>query len=189
MLVLSRKTNQKIHINDNVTITILESKTNKVKLGIDAPPEVGVVRGELRQEQQAKKAAAGQNRRILIIDDNADDRLMVRRYMSRLTQQQFTFSESELGKEGLQRCRDEMPDCIVLDYRLPDLNGLEFLNELRRDRIARHIPVIVLTGEGNEAVAMQATLSGAQIYLCKNRISAEILQQAVHKVMDLFSVN
>ncbi len=52
MLVLSRKTGQQIHIGDNITITILQVKGRTVRVGIDAPAEVRVLRSELTDEPQ-----------------------------------------------------------------------------------------------------------------------------------------
>lgn len=52
MLVLSRKLNQEITIGDNVTITVLKIKGNTVRLGIDAPRHIRVVRGELPQQSE-----------------------------------------------------------------------------------------------------------------------------------------
>lgn len=49
MLVLSRKPGEKIHIGDNITITVTYVKGNRVKLGIEAPEDVSIVRGELQQ--------------------------------------------------------------------------------------------------------------------------------------------
>jgi carbon storage regulator CsrA len=56
MLVLSRKQNEKIIVGDNVTITVLKIRGNTVRIGIDAPREVAVVRGELAVEQESRSA-------------------------------------------------------------------------------------------------------------------------------------
>ncbi len=56
MLVLSRKLNQEIKIGDNVTITVLKVKGNTVRLGIEAPRNVRIVRGELPQEPEEQNA-------------------------------------------------------------------------------------------------------------------------------------
>jgi carbon storage regulator len=54
MLVLTRKYQEKIHIGDNITITVLRTKGKAVRLGIEAPPEVPVIRGELAFEPSAR---------------------------------------------------------------------------------------------------------------------------------------
>ncbi|PIE98726.1 MAG: carbon storage regulator [Treponema sp.] len=58
MLILSRKTNQKIIIGDNVELTIIEIKGDQVKIGIDAPRELKVFRHELYEEIQKENKAA-----------------------------------------------------------------------------------------------------------------------------------
>ena len=56
MLVLSRKTNQKILIGDNITVTVLKVRGNTVRLGIEAPRDISVVRGELPRNNECKSA-------------------------------------------------------------------------------------------------------------------------------------
>jgi len=60
MLVLTRKQNEKIHIGDSITITVLRMKGNAVRLGIEAPREVGVMRGELVFELESNTPTDGQ---------------------------------------------------------------------------------------------------------------------------------
>lgn len=57
MLVLSRKHEEKLHIGDNITVTVLRVQGNKVRLGIEAPEEVRVVRGELPRHANPDTAA------------------------------------------------------------------------------------------------------------------------------------
>jgi signal transduction histidine kinase/DNA-binding response OmpR family regulator len=70
-----------------------------------------------------------------------------------------------------------MPDCVLLDYSLPGRNGIEVLKRLR----ASHpfLPVAMLTGQGNETVAVAAMQEGAQNYISKSSITPETLQRAV----------
>jgi carbon storage regulator CsrA len=190
MLILSRKLNQQIRIGDSIVLTVLETKGNKVRIGIDAPPEVPIVRGELLEKGAGDmRPRPTRQPRILIVDDNADDRQFVRRLLRRGTADDYLFTESELGEEGLQRCQENIPDCVVLDYRLPDLDGLEFLGMLRRNQAWRNIPVIMITGEGNETVAHQAIQEGAQAYLSKDDMSAELFQQLIIQAIHLAHPN
>ena len=114
--------------------------------------------------------------RILIVDDSPEDRELYRRFLAQDPERQYAFLESELGEEGLEMAREERPDCLLLDYRLPDVDGLEFLTRLGADN---RVPVVVLTGQGNEAVAVEAMKSGAQDYLLKGSVSRQGLQRAV----------
>ena len=82
------------------------------------------------------------------------------------------------GKGGLELCQRFKPDAILLDYLLPDLDGLEFLSELRSHN-AITPPAIMLTGQGNEFIAVQAMKAGAQDYLIKGQMTPESLRLAV----------
>ena len=57
MLVLTRKANEQIHINENVVITVVSVKGNRVKIAIEAPREIPIVRGELKQRDEESRAA------------------------------------------------------------------------------------------------------------------------------------
>ncbi|MEA2562455.1 MAG: hypothetical protein QOH06_3959 [Acidobacteriota bacterium] len=119
--------------------------------------------------------------RILIVDDSPEDRELYRRLLAQDPGQEYEFLEAELGEDGLEMARRERPDCLLLDYRLPDVDGLEFLDRLLQDG---PMPVIILTGQGSEAVAVQAMKSGAQDYLLKGTISRQELPRAVHNAVE-----
>ncbi len=80
--------------------------------------------------------------RLLIVDDSAEDRELYRRMLARDPEHAYRFLEAETGEEGLRAALDQAPDCLLLDYRLPDVDGLEFLSRLLTERL---VPVIVLT--------------------------------------------
>ncbi|HEX3531344.1 MAG TPA: response regulator [Thermoanaerobaculia bacterium] len=122
--------------------------------------------------------------RILIVDDSPEDREVYRRLLHQDPAERYELLETELGEEGLRLARTEAPDCLLLDYRLPDVDGLEFLSRLRADRAGPLVPVIVLTGQGNEAVAVEAMKGGAQDYLLKGAITRQTLQKAVQNAIE-----
>ncbi len=119
--------------------------------------------------------------RILIVDDSPEDRDLYRRLLSQDPERRYQLLESETGEEGLQAALDPRTDCLLLDYRLPDMDGLEFLARLRPER---RVPVIVLTGQGNEAVAVEAMKSGAQDYLLKGSVTRQTLQSAMRNAIE-----
>jgi len=119
--------------------------------------------------------------RILIVDDSPEDRELYRRLLGQDPAQEYELLEAELGEQGLEMALRGHPDCLLLDYRLPDMDGLEFLERLLRDGL---VPVIVLTGQGSEAVAVQAMKGGAQDYLLKGAISRQELRRAVQNAVE-----
>ena len=64
------------------------------------------------------------HRTILIVEDSPEDREIYRRYLLRDHDYDYTIIEASLGKEGLNLWRQHEPDVVLLDYQLPDMNGL-----------------------------------------------------------------
>jgi two-component system cell cycle response regulator len=120
---------------------------------------------------------------ILIVDDSPEDRAAYRRLLAHNCEGAYEIAEAETAEEGLARCRQGV-DCVLLDYRLPDQDGLEFLAGLAGERLLPGVAVIMFTGQGDELVAVQAMKSGAQDYLVKGRITAEALRRAVHNALE-----
>lgn len=115
---------------------------------------------------------------VLVIDDNEDDRLLYRRTLRSIFSEHVQLIEAQDGDGGLAALSDYTPDCVLLDYSLPGRNGIEVLKLLHE----RHpfIPVIMLTGQGNEKVAVAAMKHGAQNYISKSNISPETLRHIIH---------
>ncbi|MGD1859365.1 MAG: ATP-binding protein [Leptolyngbyaceae cyanobacterium] len=116
--------------------------------------------------------------KILIIDDSEADRLTYRRYLSRAEMSDCTILESDCGEVGLEMFLQHHPNVVLLDYLLPDIDGLEFLQVLST-KIQPLPAVIMLTGQGSEQVAVEAMKMGAQDYLVKSQLASERLTQAV----------
>lgn len=76
-------------------------------------------------------------------------------------------------------CETFQPDCILLDYRLRDLDGLQFLTRLAEQRGVRAPAVVMLTGAGHEEVAIEAMKRGARDYLNKDLLTTKALARAV----------
>jgi len=68
--------------------------------------------------------------RLLIVDDSPEDRELYHRLLAQDSEHAYQFLDAETGEEGLQKALGEAPDCLLLDYRLPDVDGLEFLTRL-----------------------------------------------------------
>jgi PAS domain S-box-containing protein len=133
----------------------------------------------LKVEKMAQK-----QRSILIVDDCHEDRQTFRRYLHQASNYIYSVIESEFGEEALELCKILQPDCVVVDYSLPDMDGLEFLDKLRNASNKVDIPVVMLTGCGNEAIAVQAMKKGATDYLSKEQLTAENLQTTLEHALE-----
>jgi len=120
------------------------------------------------------------NLRVMIVDDNEGDRIL---YKELLTEGDpgtgFTFDEAGTGSAALEKMRSEKPECLLLDYRLPDMHGLDILKELADQDGSLPVPVVMLTGFGDEATAVKALHLGAQEYLPKQDLTGQILCKAM----------
>ncbi|MCS7471523.1 response regulator [Stieleria sp. ICT_E10.1] len=126
--------------------------------------------------------------RILIVDDSPEDREVYRRLLSQQAWNEYDVAEADCGEDGLEACRNHPPDCILLDYNLPDLDGLEFLTELHDAVPEHHLAVVMLTGQGNESIAVEAMKKGAQDYLVKGELTSDNLQRAVCNAVEKVSL-
>lgn len=117
--------------------------------------------------------------KLLIIDDSPEDRLTYKRLLSSAETVAYDFMECDSGEEGLAFFGNKEADCVLLDYNLPDMDGIEVL-ELLAGKDGFHIPVIFLTGQGNETIAVKAMKSGASDYLVKTSINSELLNRSIH---------
>lgn len=123
---------------------------------------------------------------ILIIEDSETDRATYRRYLSRSGLGDCsTVVDSECAEEGLAICREAPPDLILLDYLLPDMDGLDFLQALENLKLPALSmpPVIMLTGQGDERIAVEAMKRGARDYLVKGELSSDLLYKAIQRVL------
>ncbi len=121
---------------------------------------------------------------VLLVDDCLEDRTTYRRSLSHDQRHSYKILEAETGKEALLLCRQEFPDVILLDYLLPDMDGLEFLGELKVQFGQANFPVIILTGQGNEQIAVQAMKDGAAEYLTKQNLIPESLRLVMENVRE-----
>lgn len=119
--------------------------------------------------------------KVLIIDDSEDDRLLYRRALAK-GEAPYDVAEAEDGDGGLSSMKQSAPDCVLLDYSLPGRNGVEVLKRLRTEH--PFVPVVMLTGQGNEAIAVAAIQAGAQNYISKATISTETLQRAIRVAIE-----
>ena len=113
---------------------------------------------DLGRETRAKE-------RIVVVDDNMNDVLLVRRVLERAG---YEVLYTNSGDEGLRLAAESLPDCVMVDYRMPGVDGYEFCRRLKSDAVLRSIPVLMLTGAEGTRNVVDGLESGADDFVTKS---------------------
>jgi DNA-binding NtrC family response regulator len=125
--------------------------------------------------------------KILLVDDSESDRAIYAGYL--LTDESFDYQilEAETLEESWEVWRSQLPDLVLVDLNLPDGSGLELLEVINKKdlkNLSPKCPVIVITGQGNERIAVQAMKLGARDYLIKADLTADVLGNCVKNALN-----
>ena len=102
--------------------------------------------------------------RILIVDDSPSQLIGIRRIVESLGHEALT---AEDGAAGVEAARRELPDLILMDVVMPNLNGFQATRSITRDPATKHIPVILVTTKDQETDKVWGMRQGAKAYLTK----------------------
>jgi sigma-B regulation protein RsbU (phosphoserine phosphatase) len=121
---------------------------------------------------------------VLVVDDDPVFTMFLRQLMLSLeTELPCRVSCAESGEAGLATIRGERIDLALVDYHLPGLSGLDLLEQLRGLTPEQQPAVVMLTGSGNESVAVEAMKRGAKDYLQKNDLDRASLMRALQSAL------
>lgn len=133
---------------------------------------------------------------MVVVDDNKQMCELLKEFLA--VNDMFIVTTAHTAREGFDRIMAEAPHLILLDVKLPDRSGLELCQQLRAHPVYSRIPIIMITGYGEEVDAIPALQSGADDYLRKPfkleelraRIEA-VLRRAstVHPALPAISMN
>lgn len=113
---------------------------------------------------------------VLVVDDDALDR----RAVHRLIGKDYLLLEAATGAQALEILQSDPPDCVLLDYKIPGTDTFTLLAACVEQQVA----VVMLTGTGNEAIAVEALQQGTQDYMTKDRVTKEALVHAVTNAIE-----
>ncbi|BAY32282.1 two-component hybrid sensor and regulator [Nostoc carneum NIES-2107] len=122
--------------------------------------------------------------KILIVDDSQDDRVIYHRYLNRETRYTYQVIEAESVSEALELYDRNLPDLVVLDYQLPDDDGMVFLRKWQQLYKNTLVPVVMLTGNENATAAVEAMKLGVQDYWIKSHLTSDFFCQGVRTALE-----
>jgi len=118
--------------------------------------------------------------KILVVDDDELDRMAVRRALTKAGVQ-MELSEVSDGYVALSTLKNTKYDCVFLDYRLPDQDALTLIHKLNSWEIK--VPLVILTGQGDEDIAVELMKAGATDYLSKSKVSPDMLASVLRNAI------
>ena len=122
---------------------------------------------------------------ILVIDDDEVDRMNVQHLLDKEGVKAVVHEASDC-KSGIEKMKSREIDCVLIDYRLPDANGVEVLEKLTEVN-RNNVPLILLTGMGDELLVAEAMKKGASDYLPKKGLDGKTLAHSIRNSIQVGS--
>ncbi|WP_163398704.1 hybrid sensor histidine kinase/response regulator transcription factor [Flavobacterium fluviatile] len=125
--------------------------------------EENITSGNTLSEADLQKVMLTEKRTVLIVDDNAE----IRGYLIKLFAENYIVYSAENGEEGLKLTKKYMPDLVISDITMEEMDGLELCRKIKESNDLSHIPVILLTATKNPETHLQGINEGADDYITK----------------------
>lgn len=122
---------------------------------------------------------------VLVVDDFQDNREMFAEFLSLSG---FRVAEASTGREAIDRGFELLPDVILMDLSLPELDGWEATRQLKNDPRTRHIPIVALTGHALADHSREAREAGCDAFLTKPCLP-EVLVVEIRRMLDRTASN
>ncbi|WP_456383970.1 chemotaxis response regulator CheY [Persephonella sp.] len=119
------------------------------------------------------------NIRILVVDDMATMRRIIKGLLEQLGFKNI--DEAEDGKVALQKLKSSKYDFVITDWNMPNMTGLELVQEIRKDPELKHLPVLMVTAEAKKENVLLAIKAGVNNYIVKP-FTAEVLKEKIEKI-------
>lgn len=172
--------------NGTISFESEEGKGTKfiVSLPVDTyagplPDETEESKEEVFIEKEDEVELTNENPIILLVEDNLD----FRTFMKETLQDKFLVHEAPDGKIGYDKVHEVMPDLIISDVMMPNIDGMELCQMLRKDIRTSHIPIILLTARTADEDKIKGLEIGADDYITKP-FNMELLLLRVHKLIE-----
>jgi DNA-binding NtrC family response regulator len=120
--------------------------------------------------------------KLLVIDDSKRDILLLERILRQAEDAAFILTHVESAQAGLDELGEQTYDLVLLDYYLPDMDGIAFLQEKQSRGL--QAPVIMLTAFGQERLPVAALQAGALDYFRKDEVNSSLLGKAIRQAIE-----
>lgn len=134
---------------------------------------------EIAETVEEEKEEADTRPVVLVVEDNDD----IREYIATSFSSNYRILTATNGKEGLEQAQKYIPDIIISDIMMPEMDGIELCKLVKEDVCTSHIPVILLTAKDSIQDKEEGYESGADSYLTKP-FSAKLLNSRVHNLLE-----
>jgi DNA-binding NtrC family response regulator len=119
---------------------------------------------------------------ILLIEDDRDDALLIQRHLSKAMKVPYDVRHADRISTGLAHLKSGGIDIVLLDFGLPDGQGLSTFETVHNH--SPHVPIIVLTGHDDDEIAIASVQKGAQDYLVKSKIDFDLLGHSIRYAIE-----
>ena len=161
------KVKSRINEGTQFHIEIPQQEDLYKKFLVTGKPEVKIklkpTSQKIEEEEKIENEINLDTPRILVVEDNID----LLNFITENISKQYTVYKSSNGKQGLQKAFEIIPDLIISDIKMPEMDGIELCQKIKSDERTNHIPVILLTARSTLENKMEGLETGADDYITK----------------------
>lgn len=176
-----------VKVFDNIgtgSVFVIQFPVKHVETQVQLPEETGMSAGD-EEDKEIKEETREETERkdfplLLIVDDNEDFRIFMR-YSLEL---QYRVRLAVNGQEAWEMMQEELPDLVISDVMMPQMDGNELCRLIKQDKRTAHIPVILLTARQNTEAKLEGLQTGADDYVTKP-FNMTILVLRIRKLIEL----
>ena len=176
-----------VKVFDNIgmgSVFVIQFPVKHVETQVQLPEETGMPAGDEEDKEMKEEAREEMERKnfplLLIVDDNEDFHIFMR-YSLEL---QYRVKLAVNGKEAWEMMQEELPDLVISDVMMPQMDGNELCRLIKQDKRTAHIPVILLTARQNTEAKLEGLQTGADDYVTKP-FNMTILVLRIRKLIEL----
>ena len=160
----------------NEHLTPEEMVTNEVE---EEETTESIIEEEMQQEEEEVATSTdlpkvGKRQKIVVVEDDSE----IRSYLTEALSEDYDITDCSNGKEGLAAVLKTMPDLVISDIMMPEMDGTTLCSKIKTNNATNHIPVILLTAKSREEDQLEGLETGADAYIVKP-FNMDILRRTI----------